>query len=222
MTKATVAIGDALRTGKPLAGAAKLIAMHSRRDVTADYERAVADVQKRADSDVRAQYLAQLMPPQNTRLQLRPDLDPTPTVNMLDQRKFLRSVRAVNDPVSVVESFAHGAGTKEGAQALRTLYPGLYKRTVSDIMRHASELKKAPSMSSQQHLSVLVGQPLHFSVHPDFVRFAQGAYASAAAAGQSGTDMLQDSSGPRTARQINSKVATQMQTPGQRLENGIS
>lgn len=220
LSKATLSIGDALRTGKPLAGAAKLAAIHARRDTSEAYKKAVDDVQRSAQTDARAAYLSTLLPPANTRLQLRPDLDTTPTVNPLDQRKFLRSVRAVNDPVGVFEAFAAGAGTREGATALRTLYPSLHQRGVGQIMKHASELTKRPSMNAQRHLSMLVDTPLHFTVHPDFIRFAQGVYAQTAAAGQSNTDMLQDSSGPRMPRQINSKVAGQMTTPGQRLESG--
>lgn len=220
LSKATLSIGDALRSGKPLAGAAKIAAMRARRDTPEAYKKAVDDVQRSAQTDARAAYLSTLLPAANTRLQLRPDLDTTPTVSPLEQRKFLRSVRAVNDPVGVLEAFAHGAGTREGATALRTLYPALYQRSVGQIMQHASELKKKPSMNAQRHLSMLIGSPLHFTVHPDFIRFAQNTYGATAAAGQSHTDMLKDSNGPAQARQINSKVAGQMQTPGQRLESG--
>lgn len=219
--QATVAIGDVLRTAKPLSGAAKVIAMEARRDTSQAYDAAVADVKARAETDPRAAYLAALLPEERRPVQMRPDLDMLAVVDPIQQRKFLRSVRAVNDPASVIRAFASGAGTREGAAALRQVYPALYQRAVSDIMTHTAALTRSPSMSAQRHLSILVGQPLHFTVSPDFVKFTQGAYGGAAAAGQSNTDMLQDSVPTARARQINSKTVPAMATPGQRLEGGV-
>lgn len=221
MQRATVAIGDALRTAKPLAGVAKAVAARAIRDTDAEYEAATNDVTARADSDPRAGYLAAVMPQERQPLSMRPDLVKITSVSPLEKRKFLRAVRAVNDPVSVLEDFARGAGTRESAAALRTLYPALYQRAVGDIMQHAADLKRSPSMSAQRHLSILVGQPLHFTVAPDFVRFTQAAYGEAAAAGQSGTDMLQDSSPTARVRPVNSKTIPQMITPGQKLETSL-
>jgi hypothetical protein len=212
---ATVAIGDVLRTSKPLAAGVKIAAAHATRNTQAEFDHTMSQVQKLAPTDARAQYLQQIAPPPRERLQLRPDLDTTPTVHTLAQRKFLRSAKAAVDPVSVVEDFARGVGTREGAQALQTLYPRLHQRVVAQIMHHSADSQKSPSMSAQRHLGVLVGSPLHFTAQPAFIQFTQSAYAGQQ--DQPGGGAQQ----PATARKVDLKTPKGYATPGQRLEGGV-
>jgi hypothetical protein len=88
---------------------------------------------------------------------------------------FSRLARAVEDPASVIESFASGSLTPEEAEAFRSVYPELYQQTILDLV---TRLGKGEKLTASQKLSmfILTGQPMDPAHQPNVIRRLQANY----------------------------------------------
>jgi hypothetical protein len=121
-------------------------------------------------------YLASKVPaaPQSMNT-LQPHLDksaPPPA----EMAKFLRAVRAVEDPSSVLDSLQKGDITPEQVDALKAVYPEMYAELQKQIVSEVAALgdKKVPYAKAQA-LSELFGVPLHPAMRPEFIAAQQAA-----------------------------------------------
>jgi hypothetical protein len=92
-----------------------------------------------------------------------------------DVAKFHRYTRAVDNPMSVLDDLKNGRINPEGVEALRAVYPELYKQVVSGTLSKLSEggkLEKLP-MASKVKLSKLLGMPLTSAMRPANINLSQ-------------------------------------------------
>lgn len=155
------------------------------------------------------QFLQSKAPRERPGSLVRPDLDETRRVSDGEVNKFLRYARGVEDPLSVLRDAERGDITREGVEALRAVYPKMYAKLVDSVMEGLGDLEKPPPMSSLVQMSLLLGQPLHFSMRPGFILAHQKMYA----------ERRQQQAQPRPpSAQQKPDTAQSLMTPSQRIE----
>jgi hypothetical protein len=87
--------------------------------------------------------------------------------------KFNRYLKAVENPMSVIEGLADGRISRESVEALREVYPRLYEATRMEIARQAAELKERLPYATNVKLSLFFDVPLDPSMKPEAMRRTQ-------------------------------------------------
>lgn len=72
---------------------------------------------------------------------------------------FNRYIRAVNDPYSILVDLNDGVLTNESVDAVKTVYPDIYKKITDEVMNQLNQEQELP-YTKQLQLSILLGQPL--------------------------------------------------------------
>ena len=100
---------------------------------------------------------------------------------------FARSVRAAEDPSSVLEELAAGRVTPEAAGAFRAVYPQLYAEAAGRLMDRAAELEARLPYQRVLQLGVLFEAPLVENLIPERIAALQSAGASLGATPSGGS-----------------------------------
>lgn len=82
-------------------------------------------------------------------------------------------VKAVDDPISVLEDAARGSINPQGAEVLRMLYPAMYFEAQKLLAQNAEKLQKNTTYDQRVRLSVLFAVPVDSSVDPNFTKWSQ-------------------------------------------------
>lgn len=98
--------------------------------------------------------------------------EPTPDEKM----KFLRSVRAVDDPLSVLDDMQRGRLTREGVDALKNVYPKLYEKLQEEAITRCADAKKKLSYDQKIQLGMLLEVPTDATLDPGFIARMQALY----------------------------------------------
>jgi hypothetical protein len=127
---------------------------------------------------------------------------------------FAKYVKAVKDPLSVLDSLNNGTISKEETEALQAVYPSLYdqiKETISNEV--VARKEKAPIAESKAvQLGVLFGIPTIPLLEPGAYQIIQASYTVTESGG---TKTTMSASGP-----LAGKIAKSFQTEADRLESG--
>ena len=91
--------------------------------------------------------------------------------------RWANYVKAVADPVSVLEDAANGTINPQGAEALRTVYPTIFAEAQKQLVQNAEQLQKNSSYDQRVRLSVLFGVAVDSSVTPEFTKYSQNFWA---------------------------------------------
>lgn len=92
--------------------------------------------------------------------------------------KFGRYAQAVEDPLSVVDDMRRGRITREGVDALRTVYPAIYEQAKTAVLSAMHDKKKPLSWEEETQLGILLGVSTSPLQDPAAVRAMQAAYAT--------------------------------------------
>jgi hypothetical protein len=103
-------------------------------------------------------------------------LDDKQRVSDTQMAKYLRYAKAVEDPMSVIDNFADGTVTREGAEALREVYPKLFADVERVVTEQITERKEPLPYAASLHLSLMLDRPLHPSLEPRFIARAQAVH----------------------------------------------
>jgi hypothetical protein len=95
----------------------------------------------------------------------------------LEMRAFARYVSAVEDPAAIVERLAHGTITPEDAEAMRTVYPEMFRSIQSQIISGLPSLRKQLPYDRRVALSIFSGVPVDAAMHPKVLGVLQGQFA---------------------------------------------
>lgn len=125
-----------------------------------------------------------------------------PTKN--DLATWNRYVRGVTNPASVFEDINHGLVTPEGMEAIRTVYPRLFKEFKDRMMNRLSELKEPLDRKKRAKVQVLLGD-LDDPRQVGLIQAMHGRTKPAPTGGPDGREKLD--------------VQRNLLTQGQRLEN---
>lgn len=105
---------------------------------------------------------------------------PRPRPSDTEIAQFMRYVRAVEDPRTVLEDLGDGQLTPEAVEALREVYPRMYGDLVQTVMEQLSETRGTVTYETRIRLGLLLGAPTDPSLDPGFVaRMQQSAPAPA-------------------------------------------
>jgi hypothetical protein len=87
--------------------------------------------------------------------------------------KWNRYVRAVDNPMTILDDFNAGILTPESVEAVRTIYPEIYANISSKLIDKMSSVKKPISYQSKLQISTLLGTPVSSAMDPMFVQKLQ-------------------------------------------------
>jgi hypothetical protein len=92
--------------------------------------------------------------------------------------KWNRYVRAVDNPMTVLDDLNAGILTNESVDAVRTNYPDIYGQITQKMISRLSEVKKPISYQAKMQVSTLLGLPVSYALSPQFIQAMQGNIAS--------------------------------------------
>jgi hypothetical protein len=95
--------------------------------------------------------------------------------------RFMRYVRAVADPLSILDDLRDGTVTQEGAEAVRTVYPELFQDLADTILTELEGREEPLPYEERIRLGILLGAPTDPTLEPAFVAELQGHLAAAGA-----------------------------------------
>jgi hypothetical protein len=87
--------------------------------------------------------------------------------------KWNRYARAVQNPTGIIRDMASGTLTKEGVEAVKTVYPEIYAKISQTALSMAAEKIDKLSYRDKLMLSLLLGQPLTHSLSPQSIQMLQ-------------------------------------------------
>lgn len=160
-----------------------------------------------------ASYLRERMPPQQRHAEARlipGDRDRPPSRTQI--REFMRVVRAVEDPLSLMDDLEARRINRASVDAVRAVYPELYSQIVGEVLSELREMETEPPYRDRLQLGTLLGAPTDPSLRPEFIASMQ--QASAAQRGGAPAQAQPTSPAPGQAPD----VASQMASETRRLE----
>lgn len=98
---------------------------------------------------------------------------------------FLRTVRAVENPLVLLDELDRGRLSRESVDAVRAVYPRIYSRLLDEVQTNLAERAAAgrPVPYRQRlQLGILLGAPTDPSLRPEAIASIQSSYAARAAA----------------------------------------
>lgn len=104
--------------------------------------------------------------------QMQP-VDPDP----VELARYARYVQVVDDPYSVLDEFADGTLTVQHTEALKTVYPEIFKDVQGRVWNQLAEEKELPPYEFRLQLGTLFDLPTDKSLRPESIAAAQAVYA---------------------------------------------
>lgn len=119
-------------------------------------------------------FLLSKLPQRPPRPSLQPSMEREREPPFDEQQRWLRYVRAVNDPLSVVDDARRGKLRAEGVEALKAVYPTIYEGLRAQV--HAAVAERGERLSYQDRLRLgrLLDLPTDPSLEPAALRAYQG------------------------------------------------
>jgi hypothetical protein len=115
-----------------------------------------------------------------------PSLVKTPWVTPPGKvESFARAVRAVEDPMSVLEDLENGRCTPEAADAVRVCYPNIFGECQRALVTKAPELLDKLGYAQRQNLSALFRVPLDATQTPEYQSWISTPSGAGSASGTS-------------------------------------
>jgi len=152
-----------------------------------------------ATADRAAQYLTTALPAAVSR-----GLGPPRPPSRDEMEKWLRKARVVEDPASVVRDLEAGRLSRDGVDALRTVYPARYAALQRDLMTALAEQAGSPGgirmpYQDRLQLGLLLGMPTDATLDPELMRAVQATYTPAAEAEQQAASKPRPQKAPNVA-----------------------
>lgn len=160
--------------------AAALPAIRAQVDAQTAWLAGQAPVARQAAGDTLYRgvgYLARVAPGQT--VSGVPFSEPIPPTAQ-EQISFMRKVRAVKNPMVLLDDLRDGKLTEDTIEAVRETYPemlGEMQAKVAEQVADMSARGEVPTMADRVSLSLLMGAPMTPEMSPDFIRTAQSIYA---------------------------------------------
>lgn len=131
-----------------------------------------------------AVFLAAKLPSSQSAKTITPQFDVQQKPSAFEQDKFLRYVRAADDPMSVLDDMQNGRLTKEGVETIRECYPRLFEDLQKKAIEKCADAKHPMDYNQKIQLGLLLGVPTDATLEPAFMRRMQEVHAGDA--GKSG------------------------------------
>jgi hypothetical protein len=168
-------VGIDLMTGKPKVTrkAREAIGQRLRGMAVMDYK--LADAIE-TNMVTRLEYLAEKLPKRPGTI--RPPGPDRWQPASLERASFERTAAAVDDPLGAAERFAAGNATPEDADALKSVWPEMYRELQTQIASRLGTLRETLPYQKRLMLSILSGQPVDPAMEPRILDVLQGHFTS--------------------------------------------
>jgi hypothetical protein len=134
---------------------------------------------------------------------------------------FLRRLRAVNDPSSIVDDLENGTVSSEAIETMKAVYPVMYAEIQNEIVEKAASMDKALPYQKRLALSQMFGVPIESAVEPERLIALQAVFETPQPEDPQGDPDERRSrkgSGFRPSRANRLKIGSQSETQSQRIE----
>jgi hypothetical protein len=101
----------------------------------------------------RASYLASKLP-KNTSAAV---FAPKPALDPVTERSLRRTVAASYEPAAAIERISKAMGSPEDVDALRKLYPAMYRDFVRQVQGHLSQMREPPDYETRVRIAAVTG-----------------------------------------------------------------
>ena len=115
-------------------------------------------------------------------LPMNPAWDNKPTVSYTKMEEFMDKVRAVSDPVGILEEAKKGTLTRAMVRAVEETNPKLIEDIRQKILIASAESPTPPSYSSLVGISIVFGMAATPEMQPEYITYHQQLYATQAQA----------------------------------------
>jgi len=121
-------------------------------------------------------FLESKVPRRDNKNGILEDLDRPYYPSSLEVAKFKRYLQAVDDPKSVMEDIGNGTVTREQVEALKFVYPELYKEVQEQVMEQLSKGTKIP-YNRKISLGILMDLPTDVSLQRENILALQSSFS---------------------------------------------
>lgn len=94
-----------------------------------------------------------------------------------DMSRFARRVKAVNDPLSMIDELENGTLSRETVDTVQTVYPKLFEIIKGKVVDAMSDREKPPTYAARLKLSLFMGENFDNSLKPQNIQMLQQRFA---------------------------------------------
>lgn len=131
-----------------------------------------------------AAFLAERMPKPENDISVLKQKEYAPSDSEL--MKFQRYLKAVQEPMSVLDELNEGVLTREGVETLEAVYPSLLNKMRTNLLNKAIENPDNFTYAQRLQMSIFLGSPTEYATSNDFI-FKMQKYAKTAPENEPGT-----------------------------------
>ncbi len=91
----------------------------------------------------------------------------------LQMSKFERYLEVVENPISALEDMKEGSLTREAAEALKIVYPNMFKKMQLEVINQLNDNKESIPYAKRIQLGILLDVPTDVSLKPEYVAALQ-------------------------------------------------
>ncbi|TXH41500.1 MAG: hypothetical protein E6Q97_37505 [Desulfurellales bacterium] len=102
-----------------------------------------------------------------------PDRYSTRAVDEFEISRMDRYMRAIEDPLSVIDDMKKGKLTAEAVEALSAVYPSIHRDMVTEVMTLIHETPRIIPQEKRIQISLLMKAPIDFSMTAEFIGASQ-------------------------------------------------
>ncbi len=136
---------------------------------------------------------------------LLPNMQRTQVPNSV-KLSWLRFARAAENPLTIIDDLKDRKLTPESVEAVKTLYPQLFERVVTQVQEHLMTATKLPPYDDRIQLGILLGVPTDPSLQPQRIQSMQMTYEQITQSVQQGPSPRPTSSVMRSTQQVATKA----------------
>lgn len=149
----------------------------NNRNVAASQQMPMLTAATEAKGLLAMQFLASKMPKSKN----APGLIPRPYMPSTQERaKFMRYAEIVENPRKAFEHLQNGTLTKENVEALKAVYPEMYKTMAGKAAEYLSKYGTQLPYNKKLQVGILLGIPVDSSMNPKFIKNMQAGFVPSA------------------------------------------
>jgi hypothetical protein len=104
---------------------------------------------------------------------------PSPKTLSPEELRWVRRHEATTDPMGVIRDMQKGRVTHDQIDALKAVYPSLYRQVKTRMIESVQGHGKAVSVEQATQLGILLGEPTHFMLRPEYLAAMQASKGAA-------------------------------------------
>ena len=97
-----------------------------------------------------------------------------------DMFKFKKYLQAIQDPMAVLKDFGKGKISRESVEAIRFVYPDIYARIRTEVMKDIHAHPESVDYKQRLLLGILMDAPTDLALMPDSIKSLQQFYSESA------------------------------------------